>query len=210
MKSETVLNCHLQTVYCKLGLMIKGIIFDCFGVVITDTLEAAYTSLGGDFQKDLPKIKAILFATDKGQIPSSQPAVAELLGVSTSTYATAISSGRQVNHDLLDYINNDLRKKYKTAMLSNVARGRLPQIFGDGFLEKYFDEVVASGDIGYAKPEPEAYEIVADRLGVRLDECVFIDDRPEYIDGATGVGMKTILFSSTKQLKRELSGILSA
>ena len=188
--------------------MIKAIIFDCFGVVITDTLEAAYTRLGGDFVKDLPKIREILFLADKGQIPSSHPAIAELLGVSPSSYTTAVASGRQVNHDLLNYIDSDLRSNYKVAMLSNVARGRLPEIFGIGFLEKYFEKVVASGDIGYAKPEAQAYEIVAAQLGVRLDECVFTDDRQDYIDGAMGVGMKTILFQSTAQFIEDLTEML--
>lgn len=188
--------------------MIKAIIFDCFGVVITDTLEAAYTSLGGDFKKDLPKIRLIQQATDKGEILSSHPELAKLLGVSISAFATAISSGRHVNHELLDYIQNNLRNKYKVAMLSNVARGRLPEIFGIGFLEEYFDVVVASGDIGYAKPEASAYEYVADKLDVRLDECVFTDDRVEFIVGAKEVGMKTLLFETTKLFKTELTNLL--
>nr|MDQ3093633.1 HAD-IA family hydrolase [bacterium] len=87
--------------------------------------------------------------------------------------------------------------------------GRLPQIFGEGFLENYFEEIIASGDIGYAKPEANAYEYVADKLGVRLDECVFTDDRPEYIEGAIGVGMLTILYSNFEQFKKDLAEILA-
>jgi FMN phosphatase YigB (HAD superfamily) len=189
--------------------MIKAIIFDCFGVVITDTLESAYTSLGGDFQKDLPMIKEILLRSDRGEIRSSMPLMAKLLGVSESTYATAISSGRLVDQDLLDYINDVLRKEYKVAMLSNVGKYRLPQIFGEGFLEKYFDLVVASGKIGYAKPEASAYEYVAENLGVRLDECVFTDDRPEFIEGAIAVGMKAIQYEDLGKFKIDLEAILS-
>jgi len=189
--------------------MIKAIIFDCFGVVISDTPEAAYISLGGNYEKDLPEINKIRFAVDKGEIASSHEGMAKLLGVTPSTYATAVSSGRVINQELLDYISEELSKKYILSMLSNTAKGRLPEIFGAGFLERYFKDVVMSGEIGYAKPEAEAYEIAADRLGVRLDECVFIDDRQEYIDGAVAVGMKAILFTSAKQLKKDLNVILS-
>ncbi len=188
--------------------MIKAIIFDCFGVVITDTLESAYTSLGGDFKKDQLKIDAIRLSVDKGEIPNSHPAISELLGVSESTYRTAVSSGREINQELLDYINDELRKKYKVGMLSNTGKGRLPQIFGEGFLEKYFDTIVASSDIGYAKPEANAYEIAADWLGVRLDECIFIDDRPEYVDGAKAVGMQVVLYQNLDQLKSDLQTLL--
>jgi FMN phosphatase YigB (HAD superfamily) len=189
--------------------MIKAIIFDCFGVVISDTLQSTYEILGGDFYKDLDDIREILRSSDSGEINSSHAGIAELLGVSESTYTTEISSGREVNQELLYYINNTLRKKYKVGMLSNVGRGRLPEIFGFGFLERFFDTVIASGDVGFAKPEARAYEISADSLGVRLDECIFIDDRPEYIEGAQHVGMKTILYKDFDKFKKQLDTLLN-
>lgn len=188
--------------------MVKAIIFDCFGVVITDTLEHAYTTLGGDFKQDLPKIIEVLHAADKGQITNHHEILAEMLGVSESAYTNAISSGRKVNEELLAYIEKELKPNYRVAMLSNVSKGRLPEIFGEGFLEQYFDPVIASGDIGFAKPEARAFEIAADSVGVRLDECVFTDDRPEYLEGARAVGMKTILFDTTEQFIHDLEKLL--
>ena len=41
-----------------------------------------------------------------------------------------------------------------------------------------------------AKPELEAYEYVADKLGVRLDECVFTDDRELFCEAARACGMQ--------------------
>jgi HAD superfamily hydrolase (TIGR01509 family) len=61
-----------------------------------------------------------------------------------------------------------------------------------------------------AKPEPEAYEITADRLGVRLEECVMIDDRLELCEGAQAVGMKAIMYKGLKQLKTDLESLLAA
>ncbi len=188
--------------------MIKAIIFDCFGVVLTDTFDAAYRSLGGDPDKDRKKIKEILWLSDKGQVRSATM-FAEHLGVAESSWLTAVSSGREINQELLDYIQKSLRPQYKVGMLSNVGKGRLPEIFGGGFLDQYFDQIVASGDVGFAKPEARAYEIAAEGLEVRLDECVFTDDRQEYIEGAQSVGMHTILFKDTEQFMRELEGLLA-
>src|SRR6185369_3482431 len=95
--------------------------------------------------------------------------------------------------ELLEYIA-ELRTQYKIGMLSNIGRGGLERRFAPGELDRYFDVVVVSGDIGYAKPEAEAYEITADRLGVRLDECVFTDDREGYCEAARGVGMQAISY----------------
>lgn len=188
--------------------MIKAIIFDCFGVVVSDTLQAAYESLGGNFEKDLPFIREVLAATDRGEVYRSYQPIAEHLGVTVDTWVDALASGRRINMPLLEYVK-ELGTKYKVGMLSNVGKGRLPELFGEGFLEGYFDVVVASGDIGFAKPQARAYEYVADQIGVRLDECVFTDDREEYIEGAQHVGMKTILFTGTEQFKAELEVLLN-
>jgi putative hydrolase of the HAD superfamily len=188
--------------------MIKAIIFDCFGVVVSDTLQSAYESLGGDFEKDLPFIRQVLAATDRGEVYRSYQPIAEHLGVTVDTWVDALASGRKINMPLLEYVK-ELGTKYKVGMLSNVGKGRLPELFGEGFLEGYFDVVVASGDIGFAKPQARAYEYVVEQIGVRLDECVFTDDREEYIEGAQHVGMKTILFTSTEQFKKDLEALLN-
>lgn len=186
--------------------MIKAIIFDCFGVVRIDAFDLAYQHFGGDIVKDHDFIRQAVYESNGGGVPS-YTVIPQHLGVTTEEWKAFTARESTVNQEVLDYAK-ELRKTYKTAMLSNIGKGRIGDYFEPGFLDDYFDLFVASGDIGYAKPEAAAYEYVADKLGVRLDECVFTDDRQEYIDGATAVGMKTILFTSAKQFKADLSGIL--
>lgn len=186
--------------------MIKAIIFDCFGVVKTDSLEAAYRAFGGDFDKDREFINETIYKSSSGKIESSMPVFAEHLGISVEEWHDAVTSGT-INHDVLDF-SQELRKKYKVGMLTNIGKGGIERNFEPGFLDKYFDAVVASADIGFAKPEAAAYEIAADALGARYDECVMIDDRPEYCDGARSVGMQAVEYKSLEQLKRELGEIL--
>jgi FMN phosphatase YigB (HAD superfamily) len=189
--------------------MIKAIIFDCFGVIRVDATNIAYEKLGGDLEKDYEFIRDNIAKSNAGLIPSAAPIFAERLGVSEAKWRETVSQSSVIDHDILDHIK-DLRKSYKTAMLSNVIKGGLEIWFEPGFLERYFEVCVASGDIGFAKPEPQAYEIVADRLGVRLDECVMIDDRLELCEGAISVGMQAIMYKSLGQLKKDLGQLLSA
>ncbi len=188
--------------------MIKAIIFDCFGVVRVDALQTAYEALGGDFAADRDFIVSTVDSASKGTIPSSLPVIAENLGVSVDVWQQALTSGSTLNQPVLDYAK-ELRNSYKTAMLTNIGTGGVERMFEPGFLDAYFDVVVASGDIGFAKPEPQAYEITAERLEVRLDECVFIDDRPEYVEGARAVGMQAVVFIATEKLKKDLAKILN-
>jgi HAD superfamily hydrolase (TIGR01509 family) len=133
--------------------------------------------------------------------------IAAELEITPDEYIQKISSGEVKNEELLGYIKK-LRRKYKVGMLSNVSSGGLKVRFKPGELDGYFDAVIASGDIGYAKPEALAYEIAADKLGVRFNECVMIDDREDYCQGAVSVGMRAVQYDSFGQMRRELEALL--
>lgn len=72
-----------------------------------------------------------------------------------------------------------------------------------GFLDR-FDDIVVSGAEGVAKPAPEIFEILRRRVGVPLDRCVFVDDKPENVESAGRAGMDAILFRDTGHLRGDL------
>lgn len=188
--------------------MNKAIIFDCFGVLVTDALEAMLQQMRESDPGKAAQIVDSVIAANKGFITreENRAAIAQLLGISTDEYADRIKDGEVKNDELLDYILA-LRPHYKTAMLSNVSSSGLEVRFSVDDQAKYFDTVVASGVVGFAKPEARAYEIVAERLDMRLDECIMIDDREEYCEGARAVGMRAIVYASFPQLKRDLAAL---
>jgi HAD superfamily hydrolase (TIGR01509 family) len=189
--------------------MIKAIIFDCFGVVYTDNFDKVWVELGGDLERDTELIRTTFYATHTGKLERSASIFAAHLGVTEEEFRNANEKGRGVDHEVLSYVK-ELRQTYKLAMLSNIGPGGLKQFIKEGLLEENFDLVVESAAIGYAKPEAAAYEYVADKLGVRLDECIMIDDREYYCEGARAVGMQAILYTSLDQLKQELKIILTS
>jgi putative hydrolase of the HAD superfamily len=56
-----------------------------------------------------------------------------------------------------------------------------------------FDGVVISGEEGMHKPQPGIFRLGAERIGLRPEECVFVDDLRENCDGAQAVGMTAVL-----------------
>lgn len=185
--------------------MIKAVIFDCFGVIITDALQALCNELAESDPAGVADIKDIIAASNNGFIDPnvSSRKAAKILGMSQDEYRHKIRRGEAKDQALLDYIAL-LRKDYKTGMLSNIGKGSLSARFSKAKLAKYFDAVVASGDVGFAKPEARAYELVAERLDVRLDECIFTDDREGYCEAARAVGMQAILYESFPQFQTDL------
>lgn len=65
-------------------------------------------------------------------------------------------------------------------------------------LIELIDVVCTSEGIGVQKPDRRAFEILADRLGVHAEECVFIGDHPEHdVAGAIAAGMRGVLIERT-------------
>jgi FMN phosphatase YigB (HAD superfamily) len=78
----------------------------------------------------------------------------------------------------------------KVGVLSNFTLATLDQSLVTSGLAEWMDYVAAAPVIGYSKPQPESYLHVATELGVLPEECVFLDDEPQAVEGALAVGMK--------------------
>ena len=58
--------------------------------------------------------------------------------------------------------------------------------------------VVDTAKHGTRKPEPAAYRLVLDRLGVAADQAVFVDDQPANAAGAEAAGLRAVWFDVTR------------
>jgi putative hydrolase of the HAD superfamily len=82
---------------------------------------------------------------------------------------------------------------YRLAIVSNGGHDtRLNTIRGLG-IETYFDEIISSGLVGFNKPQPEIFQMTAERLGVQPAQCLYIGDHPiNDVQGATVAGMHAL------------------
>jgi putative hydrolase of the HAD superfamily len=86
--------------------------------------------------------------------------------------------------------------RVKLGMLSNADRGWTERLRARG--GRLFDDVVASGDVGVAKPDPAIFRLAAKRLGVDPDACLMIDDQAQHVDGARAAGLRAHLHEPTR------------
>ena len=95
---------------------------------------------------------------------------------------------------------------------AGIGTGLISNSWGTGIYERapmaIFDATVISGDVGLHKPEPEIYRLGAERIGVPIERCVFVDDLRENIEGAEAVGMTGVLHRETEDTIVELEKLL--
>ncbi|MFY9890270.1 MAG: HAD family phosphatase [Streptosporangiaceae bacterium] len=90
-----------------------------------------------------------------------------------------------------------LRPRVRTGILSNSADGARREEQARYGFEQLVDVIVYSHEAGVAKPDPRAFLLLCDELGVRPDELAFLDDVPGHIDAARALGIHGIVHVST-------------
>lgn len=121
----------------------------------------------------------------------------------------AIHASREenkINTEVLELVGKLRARNLKVGILSN-ATSELRERLEKENISELFDEIVISSEIGFQKPSREAFEILFQRLGVRAQETIFVDDSPKSLESAQELGYLPVLFKSNEQLKRELSNL---
>jgi len=192
---------------------IKSVIFDWGGVLIDDPAPGlmgycaeapgvseenyvkAHSKFAAEFQKGLIS-EDTLWQRICSELNVPKPKAHSL-------WTDAFKAAYVPREDMFSAAASLQENGYKTAALSNTevpAMRYFHQLQYD-----MFDVLVFSCAEGTRKPERKIYELTIERLGSQPEQSVFIDDKPEYINGAKEVGIVTILFQSVKQVKDELA-----
>lgn len=111
-----------------------------------------------------------------------------------------------VRPELLKLVEDLKANNYRVGILSNIYASDETMVAGRDLFE-HFDFVGLSNRLHAIKPEPAAYQALAEGLGAQMNEVVFVDDLPENVKGAEAVGMKALEFVDSQQLFDDLKSL---
>jgi putative hydrolase of the HAD superfamily len=95
----------------------------------------------------------------------------------------------------------------RTGILSNTLSVAAESLRSKGMYEG-FDPVLLSCETNMAKPELEYYQLAIDRLGVKPEEIIFVDDQSICLEPAKVLGMKTVLAENPEQIVRGVNKLI--
>ena len=187
--------------------MIKAIVFDCFGVLTADTWREFTATLPEEQRIEASELNRQYGAAYLSKQEFLQ-SIKALTGKQPKDIDLLLNTETTKNLVLLQYIA-ELKSDYKIGLLSNVGNNWVRDKFLSTEEQGLFDEFLFSYEIRIAKPDPEAFKMIAERLGVEVSECVMIDDVEYNCSVASSLGMKTVWYDNFQQTKSDLSRLLA-
>jgi len=106
--------------------------------------------------------------------------------------------------DMLNWANQLHAAGIKTALLSNMPWDLVKYVRAHFHWMENFSFKTFSAEVRLIKPDPAIYEHTLHGLGVAAAEALFVDDREINVEAARALGIRSIQFQSTAQLKKEL------
>jgi len=205
--------------------VIKAVLWDFGGVFTTSPFEAfARFERAHNLPKDF--IRTINSTNpDTNAWAQFESSAIDVEGFDAAFRAEAEAFGHSVDgKDVLELLSGEFRprmvaalaeckKHYKVGCITNNMKkaGEGPAMAATDARARTAAEVMAQFDIvvessveGMRKPNPRIYEIACERLGVRPQEAVFLDDLGINLKPARAMGMTTIKVVDERQALDEL------
>ena len=60
-------------------------------------------------------------------------------------------------------------------------------------IEKYFDGIIISSDVGYSKPDKRIFDFLIEKYGLNRSDCVFVgNDKYADVNGSLNAGLTPV------------------
>jgi len=109
-----------------------------------------------------------------------------------------------INPEMLAWQKQLKAKGFQTGILSNMGDTVMESILDAFEWVQDFDVLIWSYQHNLAKPEPEIYHLLLEKLGTAPEETLFLDDKLVNIEAARKVGIQGLVFSTVAQLRQDL------
>lgn len=177
----------------------KAIVLDMYGVIVKQTGDDFVPYVQQTFPNlSIEEIHTPWFKADIGELTSLE--VWEALGFQgdlekiEKDYLDTI----ELSDGFIDFIEK-VKGKYKLAIISNDS-GRWSKYLREKFdINKYFDVISISGDLKIQKPDERIFLLTMEKLGMKAEDCIYVDDRTGNLNAAKKVGMTPILLNSRNE-----------
>ncbi|MGO8694959.1 MAG: HAD family hydrolase [Rectinemataceae bacterium] len=117
-----------------------------------------------------------------------------------------LKSWFNIDAGMVDYIREIRGRARHLVLLSNIHWDGVEYLESHFSWKDLFESRIYSCEHKVNKPHAEIFRIALSKIDERPENCLFVDDLSENIEGGRSAGLHTIQFVGLAQLKREVAG----
>ena len=117
---------------------------------------------------------------------------------------------KMINPEMMNLVDELRKKGFKLGLLSNDSNASWSRAKKALDIELHFDIIVFSHMVGARKPSEEIFQYLLKNLNLEKEEIIFIDDSEKNVKGAEDIGIKSFLFKTLDQIKKEILNFLDS
>ncbi len=197
--------------------MYRTIIFDIGGVYFSDGTRIAIDAISAEYRIDRNLVEAIINGEPGKQYRMGKISAEQFWRRAKTTWEIEVSSeklsqiwysGYRPNEDVVRLVTRLKNAGYELLYLSNNTRERVAYLDEKFSFRQKFDDGIFSHLVKCKKPDPLIYQLLLAKASHPANECVYIDDKPEYLGPPKNLGIKVIAFKDAFQLETRLRELL--
>ena len=174
----------------------KALVLDMYGVIVKQTGDDFVPYVQQTFPNLSPEeIYTPWFKADIGELTSLEVWKAIGFQGDLEKLEKEYLDSIELMDGFIDFIEK-VKNKYKLASTSNDS-SRWSKYRREKFeINRYFDVISISGDLKIQKPDERIFLHTIEKLGLKPEDCIYIDDREGNLEAAKKVGMNPILLNT--------------
>lgn len=114
---------------------------------------------------------------------------------------------RDAIHDSVAILSELRKREHRLYALTNWSAETFPIARRRFDFLGWFEDIVVSGEVGVAKPDPRIYKLAIERWRLDPPRTVFIDDSPANVAAGQQAGLHSLCFESPEQLRAALASL---
>ncbi|MBS3788011.1 HAD hydrolase-like protein [Candidatus Bipolaricaulota bacterium] len=194
--------------------MIKTITFDFGGVLYDYYGERLLSELASSSKETIDNLKAVLQGSEldrahfRGEIKAAEllEILEDMVGLKMieDELASAYANSVEPKEEMFDLVR-ELNGHYNLQLYSDTPKILYDRVMTDMPIFDLFSSATLSFEVGQLKDSPEGHKEVIKKAGHSAEEIVFIDDREEFVEQASELGIKGIKFTGMSKLIDDLT-----
>ena len=118
------------------------------------------------------------------------------------------ANGLELKDGVVECLKFLKTKNVKIAIVTATATERTKKYLKEANIEEYFDDIISAKNVPRGKPAPDVYLTACERLGLKPENTIAVEDSPNGVKSASAAGCNVVMVPDQTEAEEEIKKYL--